>query len=226
MQTLCSVSRTTPLALGTTRRSSLAIVRHVVRLRKEGVGPPAARHGPSAQVTQSAYVAPKDVARVPHYEDLRRPCRLGGAAPVRLYTHPIFGGTDLGAGFRGNHGPALPAVPARSRLGRSRVEARARAALLVPGRRAQPEPERRTGNAVFLNAAFKALELGKRAQPMHARDADIRGGIPGSDPIWGDYLYNAFPNWAAKFFVDALLEKRRVLKDLLNLNRGSAAWSA
>jgi len=73
---------------------------------------------------------------------------------------------------------------------------------------------RRYGGAGLLNAALKALDLVKRAQPMYARDASIRGGIPGSDPLWGEYLYNAFPNWAAKFFVDGLLEKVRVLKDL------------
>ena len=50
-----------------------------------------------------------------------------------------------------------------------------------------------------------ALDEVKRAQPMRSADPGIRGGIPGSRPIWGDYIPFAFPNWAAKFFVDALL---------------------
>lgn len=36
-------------------------------------------------------------------------------------------------------------------------------------------------------------------------DPRIAGAISGSYPIWGDYQRFAFPNWAAKFFVDALL---------------------
>ncbi|MFA5967464.1 MAG: glycosyltransferase [Patescibacteria group bacterium] len=32
--------------------------------------------------------------------------------------------------------------------------------------------------------------------------AEIRGSLPGSAPIWGDYLPLAFPNWGVKFFID------------------------
>jgi hypothetical protein len=63
----------------------------------------------------------------------------------------------------------------------------------------------------FLNAALKALEGIKRAQSFDSPDPGIRGGIAGSDPVWGGYIYNALPNWAAKFFIDALLQKRRAL---------------
>ena len=34
---------------------------------------------------------------------------------------------------------------------------------------------------------------------------ELRGGIAGSAPIWGDYSRFEFPNWAAKFFADALM---------------------
>jgi hypothetical protein len=40
---------------------------------------------------------------------------------------------------------------------------------------------------------------------------NIRGGMKGSDPIFGDligqtgYCRMAYPNWAAKFFIDSLL---------------------
>jgi folate-dependent phosphoribosylglycinamide formyltransferase PurN len=63
------------------------------------------------------------------------------------------------------------------------------------------------GDARFTNAALKALDLVKAAQPMDSSEAGIRGGIPGSAPVWGDYLYMALPNWAAKYFIDALLAK-------------------
>ncbi len=33
----------------------------------------------------------------------------------------------------------------------------------------------------------------------------VVGAVPGSFPIWGKYMRFAFPNWAAKFFLDALL---------------------
>ncbi len=33
--------------------------------------------------------------------------------------------------------------------------------------------------------------------------ADIKGGVPGSQPLWGNYLPWRFPNWAAKFLLDA-----------------------
>jgi hypothetical protein len=33
----------------------------------------------------------------------------------------------------------------------------------------------------------------------------VRGAIPGSAPIWGAYSRFEFPNWAAKFFADALI---------------------
>lgn len=66
----------------------------------------------------------------------------------------------------------------------------------------------------FLNAALLAIDSAKRAQAMDIADPGIHGGIPGSDPLWGEYIRLAYPNWAAKFFVDALLEKRQVLAEI------------
>lgn len=34
---------------------------------------------------------------------------------------------------------------------------------------------------------------------------ETRGGISGSEPLWGRYCPLAYPNWAAKFYLDALL---------------------
>ena len=42
----------------------------------------------------------------------------------------------------------------------------------------------------------------------------INGGIPGSFPIWGKYITNTIPNWAAKYFIDALMAKQRALSNL------------
>lgn len=66
------------------------------------------------------------------------------------------------------------------------------------------------GDARLVSAAYKAIDLVELAQPLASPNPALRGGIPGSDPIWGDYIHLAVPNWAAKFFIDALLAKERV----------------
>lgn len=68
----------------------------------------------------------------------------------------------------------------------------------------------------LLNSALKALDQVKVAQPMFHSNPAIRGAIPGSDPIWGDYIYMSLPNWSAKFFIDALMAKDRALAKLEN----------
>lgn len=70
------------------------------------------------------------------------------------------------------------------------------------------------GDGRLLNAAFKALDRVKAAQPVRNSNPGIRGGIPGSWPVDGGYIHLALPNWAAKFFLDALLEKKRILAAL------------
>lgn len=45
----------------------------------------------------------------------------------------------------------------------------------------------------------------KKRQRLNDPEPCIRGGIAGSAPIWGDYSRFEYPNWAAKFFADALL---------------------
>ncbi len=63
------------------------------------------------------------------------------------------------------------------------------------------------GDPRLLNAALKSIDIVKAAQAMDAADPGVRGGIAGSQPVWGDYISHAFPNWAAKYFIDALLAK-------------------
>jgi hypothetical protein len=50
-----------------------------------------------------------------------------------------------------------------------------------------------------------ALSFLKRNQRLNDRDEVARGSIAGSAPIWGAYSRFEFPNWAAKFFADALM---------------------
>ena len=41
----------------------------------------------------------------------------------------------------------------------------------------------------------------------------MRGAIKGSHPIWGGYLFGTYPNWAVKFFMDALLLEEAVVEE-------------
>lgn len=47
--------------------------------------------------------------------------------------------------------------------------------------------------------------LRQRTQRLEDEDVVVRGAIPGSAPMWGAYSRFEFPNWAAKFFADALM---------------------
>jgi hypothetical protein len=73
-----------------------------------------------------------------------------------------------------------------------------------------------TADLRYANAAFKAIDQVKRSQLLQHPDPGIRGGIPGSSPVGGAYIQYALPNWAAKFFADALCAKRRCLNQWLD----------
>lgn len=62
-----------------------------------------------------------------------------------------------------------------------------------------------TGDKSYRDAAWRAIAYVKRTQRLEEDDAIVRGAIPGSAPIWGAYSRFEFPNWAAKFFADALI---------------------
>ena len=79
------------------------------------------------------------------------------------------------------------------------------------------ELHRLEGDPALVSAAFTVLDLVKRAQLVRSSEPGLRGGIGGSDPLWGGYIRLAVPNWAAKFFIDALLAKRRTLAEMTDL---------
>ena len=58
------------------------------------------------------------------------------------------------------------------------------------------------------DAARRGLSYLKRRQRVADRDDVARGAIAGSSPIWGAYSRFEFPNWATKFFADALMMDR------------------
>jgi hypothetical protein len=63
----------------------------------------------------------------------------------------------------------------------------------------------RSGDERFRRAAVRALRYVMACQDLGTDNRDVRGGIKGSQPVWGAYSPFTYPNWAAKFFVDALL---------------------
>ena len=64
------------------------------------------------------------------------------------------------------------------------------------------------GAVELLENAGRALAFLKTKQRLEDRDAIARGAIAGSAPIWGAYSRFEFPNWATKFFADALIMDR------------------
>lgn len=62
-----------------------------------------------------------------------------------------------------------------------------------------------SGDQAYYSAAARAIRFVARTQDLYTSNPNIRGAIAGSYPIFGRYERFKYPNWAAKFFVDALL---------------------
>jgi len=62
-----------------------------------------------------------------------------------------------------------------------------------------------TKDEKFLNAARKSNNFMKTMQNLSSTNPGIRGGISGAYPIYGWYAPFTYINWAAKFFIDALM---------------------
>lgn len=66
-----------------------------------------------------------------------------------------------------------------------------------------------TGERKFFESAQRANRFNMSIQDIQTDDPNIRGGILGSWPIDGYYHPYQYPNWAAKFFADALMAELR-----------------
>ena len=60
-------------------------------------------------------------------------------------------------------------------------------------------------NPAYAEGAERAILFVSRTQKLRAANPGVRGGIAGSAPIYGRYERFTYPNWAAKFYADALL---------------------
>lgn len=61
------------------------------------------------------------------------------------------------------------------------------------------------GEERWVLGARRSLTFLKSLHDCRSRNLTVRGAVKGSHPIWGRYLFGTYPNWAAKFFMDALL---------------------
>jgi Squalene-hopene cyclase C-terminal domain len=73
---------------------------------------------------------------------------------------------------------------------------------------------RHTGDRSLAETAARINRYVAVTQRLRTRNGGIRGGVRGSEPIWGAYQPYSYPNWAAKFFVDSLLLEAEVLSDV------------
>ena len=62
-----------------------------------------------------------------------------------------------------------------------------------------------TGSERYLEAARRSLGFVMQHQDLATSNLALRGAIKGSQPIWGRYAPLSYPNWATKFFIDAML---------------------
>ncbi|MDD2822972.1 MAG: terpene cyclase/mutase family protein [Candidatus Daviesbacteria bacterium] len=76
-----------------------------------------------------------------------------------------------------------------------------------------------TKNIKYLEASKKVNSYLKRTQDISTNDLNIRGGLKGSFPIYGDilkfsgYCRMAYLNWAVKFFIDSLIAENMIKKE-------------
>jgi len=59
-------------------------------------------------------------------------------------------------------------------------------------------------------AANNTMDYVLNCQDIKTENLNIKGAIKGSNPIWGGYTPLAYPNWATKFFIEALILKEGV----------------
>jgi len=60
----------------------------------------------------------------------------------------------------------------------------------------------------YIETANRLLAYVMSTQKLTTAHEGVHGGIAGSYPVWGGYTPLAYPNWAVKFFIDAMLERK------------------
>ena len=62
----------------------------------------------------------------------------------------------------------------------------------------------RVGGETYRTGTLRALDYVMSTQDIDTPDPNVCGGIKGSHPVWGLYAFMSLPNWATKFFIDAM----------------------
>lgn len=65
----------------------------------------------------------------------------------------------------------------------------------------------------WLESARGCIAFVQSVQDNNHADAGERGGIAGSAPMRGEYMRHRFPNWAANFYMDAVMKLAAVRSD-------------
>jgi uncharacterized protein YyaL (SSP411 family) len=68
-----------------------------------------------------------------------------------------------------------------------------------------------TDEKKYLNAGRNINKCMLSRQELRIKNTNIRGGMAGSYPIWGEYIHFMYPNWANKFFSDSILIEKEIL---------------
>ena len=71
-----------------------------------------------------------------------------------------------------------------------------------------------TNDSRYLNSALKIIDHDKAKQDLKSKNPGIRGAIAGSFPAWGNYMQYSYPNWATKFFADAIMLQELTMRKL------------
>ncbi len=61
------------------------------------------------------------------------------------------------------------------------------------------------GDTQFISNGNKLINFAKATQLLEGENEAMIGAIAGSFPIMGDYMVAGYPNWATKYFIDALM---------------------
>jgi len=67
-----------------------------------------------------------------------------------------------------------------------------------------------TGKAKYRAQADKLVDYLKALQAPKSDDLAVVGALAGSFPLMGGYMRAGYPNWATKYFLDALLLQVRL----------------
>jgi uncharacterized protein YyaL (SSP411 family) len=62
-----------------------------------------------------------------------------------------------------------------------------------------------TGQLHYGEAGDRLVNFLKAMQETHSSNPAINGALPGSFPLFGEYMAGGYPNWATKYLLDALL---------------------